>query len=115
MKMLIGGLALVFVGLFFFGWLVDNRPSAVHAPEAKLEPVDLALVGCENWTKENSKLAVGAIEKEYVITGRKVPANHYVVGLQYRAGDSPLLMKAECEYSSDGKFLALVKARTGLR
>lgn len=103
------------MGLFVFSAIFSNHPDAVHAAKPKLEPVDMALVGCENWTRENNKLAVDKIVKEYVITGTKLPANQYLVVMDHRACASRVLMESRREYPGDRNDIALVNAEAGLK
>jgi hypothetical protein len=112
LKMLGVGFVLLFMVLVIFSAVHSDQPPRATT---KLEPVDMALVGCERWTTQNSKIAVAKIDNEYVITGVKLPAKHYLVGLDYRAGSDGLLMKARCEYAGDENALLLVKASAGLK
>jgi hypothetical protein len=83
--------------------------------QAKASPSDTAIYGCENWTKTNSKLAVGEIVSSYAITSRKLKPGHYMAGVDYRTSGIGLLMHAQCEYMEAGRNVVLVSAEAGLR
>lgn len=111
-KMLGIGFAIVLVGLLGFSVYTDSHPEAAHASETKLEPVDHALGLCEEWTQKNSKLAMGEITEEHRITGAKIPADHGLVEINYRAKVSGLLMVSRCEYATVAGEAVLVKAES---
>jgi hypothetical protein len=107
------GFAMLMVVLVAFSLYTENHPEAVHATATKLEPVDRVLTVCEDWTRKNSKLSVGEIEREYELTGRTLPADHHAVGIDYRSKGDGVLMHSRCEYVGDGSLL--VKAESSLK
>lgn len=107
------GFAILAVALVAFSIHADRHPETVHATATKLEPVDRALTVCEDWTRKNSKLAVGEIVKEYELTGRTLPADHHAVAIDYRSTGAGVLMHSRCEYIGDGSVL--VKAESSLK
>lgn len=67
-------------------------------PTQEPDPVSAALGGCENWTRNNSDVAVGTVVDRYKID-RKVKAGHYLVGIDWRTAGNGYRMSTECEYS----------------
>jgi hypothetical protein len=92
---------------------VSGEAHPVPAPQAS--PVNTAIYACEQWTRTNSKLAVGEITGRYEITGRKkLKAEQYRVGIDYRTTGVGMLMRSECLYQHTGKGVVLLSAESSL-
>jgi hypothetical protein len=116
LKMLGIGFAVLVVALIAFSFFGDRHPEALHSAPIKLGPVDHALGLCEEWTRANSKLAMGDIVEERKITGANIPATHGLVEIDYRSKPVGVLMQARCEYAPDGSGSSvLVNAKSSLK
>jgi hypothetical protein len=106
-------LGLTFVAVVYAAVKITDADHPATA-RTKASPVTTALYACKNWTRTHSRLAVDEFVDEYQITGKKLPANRYRVGLKYRSKGSGVLMASACEYDYANESVYLVKAESGL-
>lgn len=107
------GVLLLVAVVVAVGWYVLSAVNA-SAPQphasAPVTDADGALYLCEQWTRHNAKLGVGDITDRYRVRNQAPKQGGEVVGIDWRAQGSGLLMQSVCEVKHVGTQFVMVSS-----